>query len=92
MTSVDIKYDDMEKDELIKVLKELTDIKKKYNKIIKCKNIHYKTYYMKDKNELSDEEKEIQKERLIKRREYHNTRYQKKRQADLEKKKLESKL
>jgi len=38
---------------------------------------HYKKYYMKDETSLTDEEKKTQEERIKKRREYMNARYQK---------------
>ena len=38
---------------------------------------HYKKYYMKDEASLTDEERKTQEERIQKRREYMNARYQK---------------
>lgn len=36
----------------------------------------YEKHYLKDKEELTDEEKKLQEERIQKRREYMNNRYQ----------------
>lgn len=75
-TQINMNMEDMNKEQLIKKIKELDDIKTKYNKDkSRCKK-WYSNYYMKDEASLTDEEKKTQEERIKKRREYMNARYQ----------------
>jgi ribosomal protein L14E/L6E/L27E len=68
---------DMSKNEMIQKIKELEEIKNKYNKDkSRCKK-WYSSYYMKEETSLTDEEQKTKEERINKRRAYMNARYQK---------------